>query len=175
VSTRCTAWLDGVLSDAASLHLPPAAWLPLAELGPVLAARVSAQKRAGIEPVYGARVVEDRGHRAAEIGGIGTAVVPESFFSRRRLEAEDLLHAAVAVRRDDQHRPGQAAPRLDPEEQVVVELATLPVIEKLVPSEVDPQIGEKSSQAEILRNRLGISSTTWRTRYFLAPIANSPS
>jgi hypothetical protein len=80
--------------------------------------------------------------------------MPEGVFLGDRVEAEDLFDAAVAVGRDDQDRSRKASVVLNPEKQVVVKLAPLPVIEHLVAAEISPQVGEQSAKPEVLRDRL---------------------
>lgn len=68
---------------------------------------------------------------------------PERLARRRRIEREHLFHAAVAVRRDDNHLP-----RWDPEEEIVVELALCPVLEDLEAARARPELLERSTEHE---------------------------
>jgi hypothetical protein len=72
------------------------------------------------------RARDDLRELAGEIGLVRTAPVPERPAIRNFAKREDLFDAAVAVRRDDEHR-GRAAG--EPEHGVVVELSLLPVID----------------------------------------------
>jgi len=85
--------------------------------------------------------------------------MPERLLARRRIERQDLLDAAVAVRRHDQHRPGQLPVRFDAKQEVVVELAPLPVIEELVAAETFLQLRQQRSQSQIAGQRLHAHAT----------------
>src|SRR4051794_32530949 len=100
------------------------------------------------------RALEDGRELALELRIPGAAMAPQGSLLWCLVEAEDLLNAAVAVRRDDQHRPWRRVRRVDPEEQVVVELTLLPVIEELVAAEPAPEVVEERTQSEVLRERI---------------------
>jgi len=122
------AALDGALPDAATLHLPATARLAFTDLRAVLAACVRFKECARIKPVDGPGLRKQRRDRAGEIGRVWTTEVPERFLFGKRLQAQDLLHAAIAVRGYDENGTGKAILRLNSEKQVVMKLPALPVI-----------------------------------------------
>lgn len=95
-------------------------------LGEQLAPRIRCEQLARVEPVHGHRARERRGGLARKIGASRTAVRPERGAVGRRVEREDLLHAAVAVRRDDEDET-----RRETNDDVVMELALRPMIDEL--------------------------------------------
>ena len=100
--------------------------------------------RASSRPQGRARIEVMKGHRAIERGDrpsrklrvLGTAVVPERPAIRDFGEAEHLLHAAVAVGRDDQERAREAEIGRHAQHDVVVEFTLLPVIDEVVAARV---------------------------------------
>src|SRR4051812_4651156 len=89
--------LPGTASLDLAPQTPAAALLAVAMFRPVLAASIRSEKLARIEPVKGLRPVEDRRKIALKLRILGTPMTPESPSRRCLTEAEDLLHAAVAV------------------------------------------------------------------------------
>jgi hypothetical protein len=85
-SAGFNAALDGILSDAATLHLPASARLPFAELGAVLAACVGGQQRTRVEPVDRPGLRKNWRERPREVGRVRAAKMPERLFVGRRLE-----------------------------------------------------------------------------------------
>jgi hypothetical protein len=65
---------------------------------------------------------------AGELCDVGTPAMPERLLRGRNREAQHLLDATVAIGRHDQHGPRQPIGRLYAEEEVVMKLASLPVV-----------------------------------------------
>ena len=61
-------------------------------------------------------------------------------------EAEDLLDAAVAIGRHDEDGPAELVLRIDPQQQVVMELSLLPVVEDFVATESLSEVGQQGSE-----------------------------
>jgi hypothetical protein len=67
-------------------------------------------------------------------------------------EAKDFLHAAVAVRGNDQDRSGKFSRRAtNPQHRVVVKLALLPMIDELIPVPAKTHVIEERAKHERIR------------------------
>jgi hypothetical protein len=107
--------------------------LSFSEFIAVFAPSIGEQKLAGVEPVDGRCSGEDWEELTRKIRVRRAAPVPERKAIRHGIEAEDFLHPAVAVRRDDQGVPRQLTPRSGhTHDHVVVKLPLVPVIDELI-------------------------------------------
>src|SRR5205085_11020635 len=111
---------------------PTAARLAATELGTKLGARVFAEELARVDPVRGARGREQRQRRQRRTGR-RAAVGPQGEPVGNLAERGDLFDAAVAVGAHDEHGAHELARAFGhAENEIVVELALLPVGEKIV-------------------------------------------
>jgi hypothetical protein len=125
--------------------------LPLAVLLAELAAGVRTEEVARIEPVRRDRATEERRKLTGEIRDVRAAPMPEGPAIGHRLESEHLLHAAVAVGRHDEDDSVR-----DSNDDVVVELALLPVVEELVAAVPRAKLLEERSEDEVISQRLHV-------------------
>ena len=134
-----------------SFRRPPAACLALAELGAQFTARVGSQQAAGIEPVRGASGGENGRNGASEFWIVWTTVVPECQPVRHVLEAQNFLHATVAVGGDDEDATRQAA-RFSGKVQndIVMKLTLGPVIDVRDRPMRASKLGEQGTETEML-------------------------
>jgi hypothetical protein len=130
---------------------PTAAFLSLAMLGFVFAASVGPQKFAGVEPVDSLGSPQHGRQDTAKFVILRTAMPPEGSLCRCFTEAHQFLDAAVAIRRDDEHRTWQLILRVDFEEQVMMKLSLLPVVENFVASEPASHVFQERPEPKILR------------------------
>lgn len=87
--------------------------------------------------------------RSGEVDIGWTTKRPERGPKRHVVEAEDLLHAAVAVGGHDEDTSWEvAAPDGEPQHDVVVELALLPVLDELEGSVRTSHVVEKGAENE---------------------------
>lgn len=130
--------------------LPSAAALLAPKIRPELAPRVLAEKLARIEPVLRHRTREDRRELAREVCDVRTPMVPKRPAIRDGRKAKNLLDAAVAVRRDDEHAPGQLEDRgfRKSKHDIVVKFALRPVRHEIVGAEATRHLGEQRPEVQ---------------------------
>ena len=123
-------------------------------LGQELASGVVEQELAGVEIVMGAREREHRNELPFELGRVWATRLPEGRAVGHLAKAEHLFHAAVAVRGNDENRPGQATEVAHTDDDVVVKLALCPMLDELVPPVSFAQPLQQGSQRERLGERI---------------------
>jgi hypothetical protein len=133
-----------------TLRAPAAAFLSFAVLGFVFAPSIRFQKFAGIKPVNRLRSPQYRRQDAAEFLILRATMPPERTLRRCFAETHHFLHAAITVRRDDEHRTRQLVPRVNFEEQVMMKLSLRPVVENFVAAKPASHIFKERSQSKIL-------------------------
>jgi hypothetical protein len=104
---------------------------------------------ARIEPVHGDGSREDGAELSGELEGTRASVVPESVAIGHLREADDFLHAPVAVCRDDENASREACIFRKADDDVVVELALRPVSDEVVTAVASLEFLEEGAQYEV--------------------------
>jgi hypothetical protein len=86
------------------------------------------------------RFAQDGRKISGDLCDVGTTPMPQRLLRGRNSEAQHLLDATVAIGRHDQHGPRQPIGWIYAEEEVVMKLASLPVIENLVAAEAGLEV-----------------------------------
>jgi signal peptidase II len=129
--------------------------LTYAKLVAVFASRVRAEELARVEPVRSRCGRQDVGQLAGELGVLRAARVPESKSVGNVGEAKHFFDSAVTVRAHDENRPGKIGRgRWDPHDDVVVELALLPMIHELVSTPAVANAIQERAEEECARQVL---------------------
>jgi hypothetical protein len=173
VSERCASAVEARSVPGATARrtartpgvLPAAPVLPTAVLGAQFAPRVRREQFAWIEPVLRDRAGEDGAELSVEVAQVGAAVMPEGTPVGHVRQAQDLLDAAVAVRRDDQDasRELRSGRRRQSKHDVVVKLALRPVRNELIASKPGHEVAEKDAEHPVA-SKAGDLFVTGRVR-----------
>lgn len=141
--------------DPARVGLPPTAGLSLAMFGTQFAAGIGAQQVARIEPVHGAREREYRRQRPTEFWILGAPMMPERAALGNSVETQQFFHAAVAIRRHDEHRSWECVRRIgESQYEIMVKLALLPVMHMFGDADRALQLVEQRAQPQVFRESL---------------------